>query len=49
MTNSPRERIQEIKANLFTLYLQDPVAYIAYESFSNEGQNVVRYNFSNCR
>lgn len=46
MTNNPRERIAEIKANLGTLYLQDPVTYIAYEGFVLEGQNVVRANFA---
>lgn len=48
MTNSPRERMQECKANLFTLYLQDTVTYAAYAGFGNEGQNIVRADFSRC-
>lgn len=46
MTNNPRERIAEIKANLYTLYLQDSATYPQYEGMANEGCNLVRANFN---
>lgn len=47
ITNSPRERIAEIKANLYTLYLQDSATYPQYEGFANDGVNIVRATFNN--
>lgn len=42
---TPKERIEEIKANLGTLYTQDPDTYPQYEGFTTQGCNVVRANF----
>ena len=46
LTNNPRERLAEIKANLYTFFLQDEDTYPQYEGFSLEGQNVARAVFN---
>lgn len=47
LTNNPRERIAEIKANLYTLFSQDAATYPQYAGFALEGCNTVRASFSN--
>lgn len=46
LTNNPRERIAEIKANLYTLFSQDSATYPQYEGFALEVCNTVRASFS---